>query len=55
MNAYELFSTVLFAKADKLGIPLSGTFELTPRCNLDCKMCYIHKRANDASVKNREP
>ena len=23
-------------------IPVSGTFELTPRCNLDCKMCYIH-------------
>lgn len=23
-------------------IPLSGTFELTPLCNLDCKMCYVH-------------
>ncbi|EQB21631.1 Radical SAM domain protein [Dehalobacter sp. UNSWDHB] len=22
-------------------IPLGGTFELTPRCNLKCKMCYI--------------
>lgn len=23
-------------------IPLSGYFELTPRCSLDCKMCYVH-------------
>lgn len=22
--------------------PLSGYFELTPRCSLDCKMCYVH-------------
>ena len=33
-------------------LPVSGTFELTSRCNLDCKMCYIHKRENDfAAVK----
>ncbi|MBQ3214968.1 MAG: radical SAM protein [Oscillospiraceae bacterium] len=24
-----------------LGIPVSGTFELTPRCNLRCRMCYV--------------
>lgn len=29
-------------KARKRRIPLLGTFELTPLCNLDCKMCYIH-------------
>ena len=23
-------------------IPLRGVFELTPLCNLDCKMCYVH-------------
>ena len=22
-------------------IPVSGTFELTPRCNFHCKMCYV--------------
>ena len=54
MNAYELYTTHLFAKAGQMGIPLSGTFELTARCNLDCKMCYIHKRANDSSVKSKE-
>lgn len=25
------------------GIPLNATFELTPRCNMHCKMCYIHR------------
>ena len=23
-------------------MPVSGSFELTPLCNLDCKMCYVH-------------
>ena len=23
-------------------IPVSPYFELTPRCTLDCKMCYVH-------------
>ncbi|MBQ7049235.1 MAG: radical SAM protein, partial [Firmicutes bacterium] len=54
MNAYEFFTDQLFAKAGAMGIPLSGTFELTSRCNLDCKMCYIHKRANDKAVINKE-
>lgn len=54
MNGYQIFSELLFGKAGMLGIPLSGTFELTSRCNLDCKMCYIHKRANDAKVRSKE-
>lgn len=32
----------LDAKARKQGIPIHGTFELTPLCNLNCKMCYVH-------------
>jgi MoaA/NifB/PqqE/SkfB family radical SAM enzyme len=31
----------LHAKAARGGIPLSGTFELTPCCNMACKMCYV--------------
>lgn len=54
MNAYQLYSRLLFAKADGRGVPLSGTFELTARCNLDCKMCYIHRRANDAAALRAE-
>ena len=53
-NAYQIYSDYLFAKAGGQGIPLSGTFELTARCNLDCRMCYIHKRANDAMARAGE-
>ena len=54
MHNYQIYSDRLFAKAGRMGIPLSGTFELTSRCNLDCKMCYIHKRANDAHARSLE-
>lgn len=36
MNKY------LESKARQRGVPFRGTFELTPQCNLDCKMCYVH-------------
>ncbi|MDO4814974.1 MAG: radical SAM protein [Bacillota bacterium] len=36
-------SRFLHMKASAAGIPLSGTFELTPCCNLSCKMCYVRK------------
>ncbi|MBO5858876.1 MAG: radical SAM protein [Clostridia bacterium] len=35
-------STYLHAIAKQKGIPLSGTFEITGRCNFNCKMCYVH-------------
>ena len=31
----------LHQKAARNGVPLSGSFELTPCCNMACKMCYI--------------
>ena len=31
----------LTRRSAAMGIPVSGTFELTPRCNLQCKMCYV--------------
>ncbi len=30
-----------FRARDK-AVPIKGVFELTPHCNLDCKMCYVH-------------
>lgn len=33
----------LMSKAGRVKIPLSGTFELSPVCNLSCKMCYVRK------------
>ena len=54
MKPYEIYNEYLFYKAGQMGIPYAGCFELTSRCNLDCKMCYIHKRANDRDVINKE-
>lgn len=31
----------LSSRCAALGIPSNGIFELTPRCNLRCKMCYV--------------
>ena len=45
VNDYRRYETVrnyLNFKARDKGIPISGTFELTPLCNLNCKMCYVH-------------
>lgn len=39
---YKAVQRFLDSKARERGVPLSGTFELTPLCNLDCKMCYVH-------------
>lgn len=40
-NAWEDNEMTLAAYAAQRHVPLGGTFELTPRCNLRCKMCYI--------------
>lgn len=44
----------IFSDADKRFIPLWGAFELTSRCPLDCKMCYVHKKENDCEAKKLE-
>lgn len=33
---------------------LSASFELTSRCNLQCKMCYVCQPANDKQTKAKE-
>ncbi len=42
IDAYGTMSRFLDRKARQMGVPIHGTFELTPLCNLDCKMCYVH-------------
>lgn len=42
-TAEPLMVRYLHEKGAKEGIPVSGTFELTDRCNFSCEMCYIHK------------
>ncbi len=39
---YDAVRRFLSFKAREKNVPISGTFELTPLCNLGCKMCYVH-------------
>ena len=39
---YSMVRRYMGFKAREKGVPISGSFELTPLCNLDCKMCYVH-------------
>lgn len=47
---YIRYINFLHSKAAVTGTPLSGTYELTARCNLDCRMCYIHRRPFDKTA-----
>ena len=42
----------MFAKYKR--IPLSAQLELTPRCNFNCRMCYIHMDDKHAKELGRE-
>lgn len=40
----SFITELLHRKGARGGIPISGTFELTARCNFNCKMCYVHQQ-----------
>lgn len=43
----------LYQKSGAGRIPLSGTFELSPVCNLSCRMCYVRKTAREVQASPR--
>lgn len=45
---------VLSLKCTAAGIPVSGIFELTPRCNLNCRMCYVRMTPEEMAPVGRE-
>ncbi len=47
-------STYLHAKGRRLGLPVTGNFELTARCNFDCPMCYVHLKQEDIDAQGKE-
>ena len=44
----------LSRKCAALGIPVSGIFELTPRCNLRCRMCYVRLTPEEMAPLGQE-
>ena len=53
-SSLDGFSDVLELKAYQECIPLKGTFELTARCNMNCKMCYVHLSQEEIQKIGRE-
>lgn len=54
-TAEPRMSAFLHKKALQMGVPVSGIFELTPDCNFNCPMCYIHgsqKRGEELSTED---
>ena len=49
----DLYSQLVLGARERKEL-LSASFELTSRCNLQCKMCYVSCSANDKQVKARE-
>lgn len=45
---------ILSRRCAALGIPVSGIFELTPRCNLRCRMCYVRLTPEQMAPIGRE-
>lgn len=41
-QSFSDFSRYLEQRAREQGVPLNGQFELTPLCNFNCGMCYVH-------------
>jgi len=53
-KAWNEKDTTFAAHAASRHIPLAGTFELTARCNLRCKMCYVRMDQSQFAPGQRE-
>ena len=59
MKAEEIYyetplTKQLFQKASRAKLPISGTFELSPVCNFDCKMCYVRQTHEQVARHHRK-
>lgn len=50
-HAFMRIKKQLAESAKVRKVPLLGHFELTARCNLDCKMCYVHTQDNKTALR----
>lgn len=54
MEWLDPFYKAVWEKAYADAIPISGTFELTPRCNFNCRMCYVHLPESEIGRHGKE-
>lgn len=52
--SYSKFANRMIENGIVTGLPVSGMFELTSRCNLKCKMCYVCNMGDYSSLMKRE-
>ena len=53
-RTFEIHEFPLWEKLKGRHVPLSFDFEITPRCNFNCRHCYINLPVNDIETKNKE-
>ena len=56
MDLYDLANPaerMLADKADAMRLPLGGSLELTPLCNMNCRMCYIRLTREQMEARGR--
>ena len=51
---YAEFGEALVGRIRDKRIPITGTMELTERCNLDCAHCFVNLPPDDRQVRTRE-
>lgn len=54
VNPIHQIKRHLSARAALRRVPLNGAFELTPRCNFRCKMCYVRMTPEQMAPIGRE-
>ena len=54
MGKYRALRSRIIQKAMRDKIPVLGEFELTPRCNLKCSMCFVRESAIKLELSTEE-
>jgi MoaA/NifB/PqqE/SkfB family radical SAM enzyme len=48
---YSELKNNIIREASKTNTPVLGEFELTSRCNFNCKMCYVHQETKELTTE----
>lgn len=49
----RVLTDLLYTKASRMHLPISGAFELSPVCNFSCRMCYVRKTQQEVRSSSR--
>ena len=53
IKTWDDYREFIQEKAKKNILPDTATFELTPLCNFNCKMCYVHLKPEEMKLQGR--